>query len=238
MEMTGTVSGMIELLGGGEGEVKDVQVKHTTEYTSVVDEEKVAKIDLSSYINQTKLNQELSDLEENIEQDYQKKSDMTDYVLKTALEQNYTNNTVLAQLLGDKQDVLMAGDGIDITGNTISATGGSGGGLDLPTDKTPVVIGTFGNMSIYLQYIDMQVVNGTFDVWIGQNADIVLGYSLFIMSPGNKGVLIPIPCNDTAITCHYILNINTVNPTIKVYSGVNQSWLNDVRCRGVIMFAR
>ena len=106
MEMSGTVSGMIELLGGGEGEVKDVQVKQTTEYTSVVDEEKVAKIDLSSYINQTKLNQELSDLEGNIEQDYQKKSDMTDYVLKTALEQNYTNNTTLAQLLGNKQNII------------------------------------------------------------------------------------------------------------------------------------
>ena len=239
MEMTGAVSGMIELLGGGEGEVKDVQVKQITEYNSVVDEEKVAKIDLSLYINQTKLNQELSDLEGNIDQDYQKKSDMNDYVLKTALEQNYTNNTTLVQLLDNKQDNLIAGDGIDITGNTISATGGSGGGLDLPTDSTPVAIGTFGNMTIYMQYIDVFVgSSSTYDVWIGQNADIVLCYKVFIMSPSNKGSLISIPFSDDALNCSFITNIWTVNPTIKVSTNIKQNWLSDARCRGVIIFAR
>lgn len=239
MDMSGTVSGILEILGGGKGEVKDVQVKESSEYTSVVDEEKVAKIDLSSYINQTKLNQELSDMEDEIELAYQKKSAMSDYVLKTSLEENYTNNTALAQLLNDKQDNLTAGEGIDITGNVISATGGSGGGLNLPTDGTPVQIGTFGNNSIYMQYIDVFVGGSTtYDVWIGQQSDIVLSYNVFIMSPSNKGFICPIPFSGNALDCSFLYNESTVNPTIKVYTNIKQGWVNDSRCRGLVIFAR
>ncbi len=56
MEMTGTVSGMIELLGGGEGKVNDVKVKEnvSSDFVSVLNEtDKTAYIDLSNKANTT-----------------------------------------------------------------------------------------------------------------------------------------------------------------------------------------
>ena len=105
MELTGSVSGNINLGGSGGGGLDDVLVKKTTDYESVVENDK-AYIDLSWVASKTSL------------ADYVTLEDMTDYYDKIEVD----------GLLNQKQDKLTAGDNITINNNVISASGG--GGLD------------------------------------------------------------------------------------------------------------
>lgn len=92
----GTLQGGIE--GGSGGDVADVKVRHSqsTDYESVVNSEKIALIDLISYVRRNELSQELMVLENNFELD-----------------------------LTLKQDRLTAGDNITIENNVITASSGS-----------------------------------------------------------------------------------------------------------------
>ena len=92
INFNGTLQGGIE--GGGGGDVVDVKVRHSqsTDYESVVNPEKIALIDLISYVRRNELAQELMVLENNFD-------------LELTL----------------KQDRLTAGDNITIENNVISA---------------------------------------------------------------------------------------------------------------------
>lgn len=96
ISFNGTLQGGIE--GGGGGDVVDVKVRHSqsTDYESVVNSEKIALIDLISYIRRNELAQELMVLE-------------NDFDLKLTLKQNN----------------LTAGNNITIENNVISASSGS-----------------------------------------------------------------------------------------------------------------
>ena len=63
----GTLQGGIE--GGSGGDVADVKVRHSqsTDYESVVNSEKIALIDLISYVRRNELSQELTVLENNFD---------------------------------------------------------------------------------------------------------------------------------------------------------------------------
>ena len=92
----GTLQGGID--GGSGGDVADVNVRHSqsTDYESVVNSEKIALIDLISYVRRNELAQELMVLENNFD-------------LELTL----------------KQDTLTAGDNISIENNVISAISSS-----------------------------------------------------------------------------------------------------------------
>lgn len=96
ISFNGTLNGSIE--GGSGGDVADVKVRHsqTTEYESVVNDEKIALIDLVSYVRRNELAQELQTQEYNFD-------------LKLDLKQNN----------------LIAGENITIENNVISSSGGS-----------------------------------------------------------------------------------------------------------------
>ena len=96
ISFNGTLNGSIE--GGSGGDVADVKVRHSqsTEYVSVVDSEKIALIDLISYVRRNELAQDLMVLEDNFD-------------LKLDLKQNN----------------LIAGENITIENNIISAASGS-----------------------------------------------------------------------------------------------------------------
>lgn len=96
INFSGTLAGSIADSGGGN--VDDVKVRHsqTTEYESVVNDEKIAMIDLVSYIRRNELAQELETQEYN-------------FNLKLDLKQNN----------------LIEGDNITIKNNVISASSGS-----------------------------------------------------------------------------------------------------------------
>lgn len=237
MDLFGEVAGRIGF-EGGNGEVADVKVKTSSDYASVVNpEDKTAYIDLSEYTKRNELSEYVTS--EALE------TTLDDYTTYEYTESRYTplatfnNYTIVAEQEFQKR--LTAGENITIdpVTNTISASGG-GGGLDLPTDGTPVAIGTFGNKSIYMQYINVNVHTGAtnFDVWTGQSGDYVLGYNMYIHSPNNQGVVIGIPNNDSYCDTSYVTNINTVIPTIKLYINIKQGFLSDVMCVGYVLFVR
>ena len=235
MDLFGEVAGRIGF-EGGNGEVVDVKVKTSSSYESVVNpEDKTAYIDLSEYAKENELSEYVT-------------SDgltliLANYITSTSLSSilnDYVTDNELSTELSNYQPKLIAGDNITIEDNVISASGGGGGGLDLPTNGTPVAIGTFGNKSIYMQYVNVNVHTGAtnFDVWTGQSGDYVLGYNMHIHSPNNQGVVIGIPNNDSYCDTSYITNINTVIPTIKLYINIKQGFLSDVMCVGYVIFAR
>lgn len=234
MDLFGEVAGRIGFEGSGE--VADVKVKTSSSYESVVNpEDKTAYIDLSEYAKENELSEYVT-------------SDglsliLANYVTSTSLSNilnDYVTDNELSTELSNYQPKLIAGDNITIEDNVISASGGGGGGLDLPTNGTPVAIGTFGNKSIYMQYVNVNVNNGLteFDVWNGQSGDYVLGYNMHIYSPNNQGAIINIPVNNSACDTSYTVNINTVIPTIKLYINIKQVWLSDAKCVGYVIFAR
>jgi hypothetical protein len=92
ISFNGTLNGSIE--GGSGGDVADVKVRHSqsAEYISVVDSEKIALIDLISYVRRNELSQELMVLKDNFD-----------------LKLDY------------KQNNLIAGDNITLENNVISA---------------------------------------------------------------------------------------------------------------------
>lgn len=248
MDLFGEVAGRIGM-GGGGGEVADVKVKTSSQYESVVDEnDKTAYIDLSDYAKESELSEYVTSdgltlILANYVTSTSLSSILNDYVtdseLSTALSY-YVTQSELSTELTSYQPKLTAGENITIENNVISASGGGGGGLDLPTDGTPVAIGTFGNKTIYMKYVNVNVHTGAtnFDVWTGQSGDYVLGYNLHIHSPSNQGVVIGIPNNDSYCDTSFVTNINTVIPTIKLYINIKQGFLSDVMCVGYVIFTR
>lgn len=112
MELIGSVSGNINLGGSGDGGLDDVLVKKTTDYESVVENDK-AYIDLSWAASKTSLD------------DYVTLDDMSDYYDK--IEVN--------GMVNQKQDKLTAGDNITINNNVISS---SGGGVNFSTTEQEI----------------------------------------------------------------------------------------------------
>ena len=79
INFNGTLEGSIA--GGSGGDVMDVKVRDSQETTfeSVVNEQGVAEIDLISYVRRNELSQELMLLENNIDNELERKQNIVDY---------------------------------------------------------------------------------------------------------------------------------------------------------------
>lgn len=151
--------------GGGGGNVDDVKVNGT----SVVDENKVAQIDLSDYATQSYVTNALDDYTTTavLQANYYNKTEVnsrladkadasTTYTkteVDTALSSKANANSVYTKtetddILDAKQDTLTAGTGINIdANNVISATGGSGTITDVQVDGVSVVSNNVANIT-------------------------------------------------------------------------------------------
>ena len=249
MDLYGEIAGRIGVEGGGS-DIKDVKTKTTPSgsYNSVVnDEDKIAYIDLSSYAKESELS------------DYATKSELSDYVTSTALEttlEDYTTyeytesrytpvatfNAYQISAESHFQKTLVAGENITINPvtNVISASGG-GGGLDLPTDGTPVSIGTFGSMTLYAQSVS--VTANTYALcrfWTGQSGDIVLSASAIAVCNANPPTKMVVPSSITnQVSFSWYTDDYEALPHLSIYSTLDSNlWSRGATIKGMVIFAR
>lgn len=240
MDLFGEVAGRIGFEGGSGG-VADVKVKTSSDYESVVNpEDKSAYIDLSKYVTSDGLtlilaNYVTSTSLSNILNEY-----VSENELSTTLG-DYVTNGELSSELANYQPELIAGDGIDITNNVISATGGGGGAWDLPTDGTPLEIGTFGNMTLYAQSVSVSA--NTYSLcrfWTGQSGDIVLLASAIAVCNANPPTKLVVPSSITnQASFSWYTDDYEANPHLSIYSTLDSNlWSRGATIKGVVIFAR
>lgn len=165
ISFNGTLQGGIE--GGSGGDVADVKVRHSqsTDYESVVNPEKIALIDLISYVRRNELAQELMVLENNFD-------------LELTL----------------KQDRLTAGDNITIENNVISAVSGSST-INYSTDEQDTGMLWHDGRHIYQKSFifdrNVNLTTSAYALWFdisALNIDNVIESS-FVWNYGTKGTL-------------------------------------------------
>lgn len=154
-----------------------------------------------------------------------------------------TNNTISTDFdISDYQPKLTAGTGIDITNNVISATGGSGGSSwDIPTDGTPLAIGTFGSQTLYVQSVSVSA--NTYALcrfWTGQAGDIVLSANAIAVSNGRPAVKMVVPASITNIVSFsWRTDDYEANPHLSIYSTLDSNlWSRGATIKGMVIFAR
>ena len=254
MELYGDLSGTIGLDGGGADvtitptlssgtKIADYEIdggggslyaptpESPIEYTASsplsIDSQHNISIDLSGYASTSYVSNQILGMTQYVDGNFQRKLSAG-----TGIDIGLDNSISTSFDITDYQPKLTAGENITIDVNNVISASGGGGGFDLPTNGTPVEIGTFGNKSIYMQYVNVNVHTGAtdFSVWIGQSGDYVLGYNMHIYSPSNQGALVNIPTNDSSIDTYFYTNIYTVIPTINLHCNIKQVWLADVMC--------
>ena len=236
MDLFGEVAGRIGF-EGGNGEVSDVKVKTSSDYESVVDEDdKTAYIDLSGYAKESELSQ------------YVTNDGLTlilaNYVTSTSLSSilnSYVTDSELSTELESYQPKLTAGENITIENNVISASGGGGGGLDLPTDGTPVAIGTFGSMTLYAQSVSINA--NTYSLcrfWTGQSGDIVLSANAIAVANASNNVKMVVPSSITnQVSFSWYTDDYETLPHLSIYSTLDSNlWSWGAVIKGIVIFAR
>ena len=239
MDLFGEVAGRIGF-EGGNGEVVDVKVKTSSDYASVVNpEDKTAYIDLSGYAKSSELSGLVTSeaLETKLE----------DYTTYQYTESRYTplasfNNYVITAE-SHFQKKLTAGENISIdpVTNVISASGGGGGGLDLPTDGTPVAIGTFGSMTIYAQSVSVNA--NTYALcrfWTGQSGDIVLSANAVAVCNANPPTKMVVPSSiANQVSFAWYTDEYEALPHLSIYSTLDSNlWSRGAVIKGMVIFAR
>lgn len=153
-----------------------------------------------------------------------------------------TNNTISTDFdISDYQPKLTAGTGIDITNNVISATGGSGGSSwDIPTDGTPLAIGTFGSQTLYVQSVSVSANNYALcRFWTGQAGDIVLSANAIAVSNGVPAVKMVVPASITNVSFSWRTDDYEANPHLSIYSTLDSNlWSRGATIKGMVIFAR
>ena len=267
MLMNGSVTGGIELVGGGS----DVTITPTLESgTKIADfsiddvngvlyapsqqsltaqlplsiSDSMISIDLSDYMTESEIytffpttsyvNNMFQSMSRDLQENYQKK-----LTASSGITIDVSNNISTSFDISDYQPKLTAGDGIDITNNVISATGG-GGAWDLPTDGTPLEIGTFGNMTLYLKAVSVSATNYALTrIWTGVSGDIVLLCNCVAYPNGNPPSKIPIPFSGIwqgAISWNS--DDYEALPHMSVYSALDGNmWRSGATIKGVVMYA-
>lgn len=262
MELYGDLSGTIGLDGGGA----DVTITPTlTSGTKIADYEidgeggslyaptptsLTAELPLS--ISNNTISIDLSD--------YATQSDISDFVTDTELstvledyttyqytESRYTPlatfNSYTISAESHFQKTLTAGENITIdpVTNVISASGGGGGGLDLPTDGSPVAIGTFGSMTLYAQSVSVSA--NTYNLcrfWTGQAGDIVLSANAIAVCNNNPPTKMVVPSSITNIVSFsWYTDDYEALPHLSIYSTLDSNlWSGGATIKGMVIFAR
>lgn len=185
--------------------------------------------------------------------------DLSNYLTKSEIASAYfTKGEVNTMLLADRQyedltfqrrdemsiyqPKLTAGENITIDeNNVISASGGGGGALDLPTDGTPVAIGTFGSKTLYAQSVSVNA--NTYALcrfWTGQSGDIVLSASAIAVCNANPPTKMVVPSSITnQVSFSWLTDEYEVLPHLSIYSTLDSNlWSQGAVIKGMVIFAR
>lgn len=246
--MRGSLDGGITFEGGG---VSDVLTKTSGNYTSVVNQsDNKAYIDLSGYVKPSDLsnyvtNDGLTLILSNYVTSTSLSTVLSDYVtdseLSTALS-DYVTDSELSTELTSYQPLLTAGDNITIENNVISASGGGGGASwDIPTDGTPVSIGTFGSMTLYAQSVSVNANSYSLcRFWTGQHGDIVLSANAIAIANASNNVKMVVPSSITNIVSFsWYTDDYEALPHLSIYSTLDSNlWSRGAVIKGLVIFAR
>ena len=248
MEMTGSVSGMIELLGGGSNvsitptlaagtKIADYEIDSTPgELYAPTPEALTASAPLD--ITNGVINIDLSDYQEKLTAGSYISIDSDDVISCNPPITNvwYTPEPDV------QQDVLIGKFTVnDVTQNVYAPAGGGGGSLDLPTDGTPVEIGTFGSMTLYAQSVSVNANSYALcRFWTGQHGVIVLSANAIAIANGSNNVKMVVP---SSITNQVSFSWNTDDyealPHISIYSTLDSNlWSRGATIKGMVIFAR
>lgn len=248
MEMTGSVSGMLELLGGGSNvsitptlaagtKIADYEIDSTpgelyaptpealTAAAPLVISSGVISIDLSGY---------------------QEKLTAGSYITIDSDNEISCNppitNVWYTPEPDVQQDILIGKFTVnDVTQNVYAPAGGGGGSLDLPTDGSPVAIGTFGNMTLYAQSVSVAANNYALSrFWTGQAGDIVLSANAIAVANVSNNVKMVVPSSITNIVSFsWYTDDYEALPHISIYSTLDSNfWSNGATIKGMVIFAR
>ena len=247
MEMTGSVSGMIELLGGGSNvsitptlttgtKIADYEIDSTPgELYAPTPEALIASapLDITSGVISIDLS------------DYQEKLTAGSYISIDSDNEISCNppitNVWYTPEPDVQQDVLIGKFTVNDVTQNVYAPAGGGGGLDLPTNGTPVSIGTFGSRTLYAQSVSVSA--NTYALcrfWTGQSGDIVLSANAIAVCNNNPPTKMVVPSSITNIVSFsWYTDDYEALPHLSIYSKLDSNlWSGGATIKGMVIFAR